>query len=215
MSDTKKGSSEPEEKQHAMRARKVHERSRLKREVRDEIIEDLLRLGEERAGLRLELERIGGIPRSDMETRDKADNLRVEISRAIERLEKKASGDGMTTDGAVPKDDTGKVELEGKIEQARTAEKSLNEAIKHFDRVDRELSMKLETLEARRFVRRVGAFFGGLLILMGAVLTTGGVLMLAGGPELNFLYSAFDTFFDYLMIFVGIALVASGFLHQV
>lgn len=104
--------------------------------------------------------------------------------------------------------------LDEKREQAEAAARDLREQIKHFDRLDRELSTKLEVMQSRRLAKRVAVYFGGVLIFIGGVLATAGLLLTLAGTEFPFLYSMFDVFFNILLILVGALMVISGFLHQ-
>lgn len=189
----------------------------LRAQIEDEIAAKLKAIGEEEASLRLYLQELKEAPRPGKLIRDGAENL-------IKEIEAMVSSDTTDTKSAEERKEEAKPAkldkreqekaLDEKRKQAEAAAKDLQEQIRHFDRVDRELSTKLEVMQSRRLAKRVAVYFGGVLIFIGGVLATAGLLLTLAGHEFPFLYSMFDVFFNFLLILVGALLVVSGFLHE-
>lgn len=107
-------------------------------------------------------------------------------------------------------------ELERTLQRAKNTIQNLEDRIKHMDRINRELSTKLETMESRRLIKRAAVFLGGFLIFIGAVAITGGMfLSLVEGSFLFFDTEQGRRVLSYIFLFLGGLLVTSGFLHEV
>ncbi|NIQ05356.1 MAG: hypothetical protein GWO20_06400 [Candidatus Korarchaeota archaeon] len=197
-----------------------------KRELREEVAEELKEMGEIRASLKLYLKELRGAPQSAQAIRDRAQNLISELGDLISKMEnkdeqKEKKAPEKETERKEGKEKEEKKEeepeeaLARKIELAKNTIKNLQDRIRHIDRINRELSTKLETLESRRRFKNFAVFFGGILLLLGAITVTGGFFLTLAREELAFVYAEFPRFFSYLLILLGGTLVTSGFLHQV
>jgi seryl-tRNA synthetase len=189
----------------------------LRAQIEEEIAAKLKAIGEEEVSLRLYLQELGQAPRPGKLIRDGAENLIKEIEAMVSPNKTDAESTEKGKEETKPvKVDKRKEEraLDEKRAQAEAAARDLREQIKHFDRIDRELSTKLEVMQSRRLAKRAAVYFGGVLIFIGGVLATAGLLLTLAGHEFPFLYSMFDVFFNILLILVGALMVISGFLHQ-
>lgn len=188
----------------------------LRAQIEEEIAVKLKAIGEEEASLRLYLQELREAPRPGKLIRDGAENLIKEIEAMVSPDTKTKPIEEGAEEIKPVKVDKRKEEraLDEKREQAEAAARDLREQIKHFDRIDRELSTKLEVMQSRRLAKRVAVYFGGVLIFVGGVLATAGLLLTLGGGAFPFLYSMFDVFFNFLLILVGALMVVSGFLHE-
>jgi seryl-tRNA synthetase len=189
----------------------------LRAQIEEEIAAKLKAIGEEEASLRLYMQELRQAPHPGKFIRDSAENLMKEIEAMASPNKTDIEPTEEGKEEAKPvKVDKRKEEraLDEKREQAEAAARDLREQIKHFDRLDRELSTKLEVMQSRRLAKRVAVYFGGVLIFIGGVLATAGLLLTLAGTEFPFLYSMFDVFFNILLILVGALMVISGFLHQ-
>jgi seryl-tRNA synthetase len=189
----------------------------LRAQIEEEIAAKLKAIGEEEVSLRLYLQELGQAPRPGKLIRDGAENLIKEIEAMVSPNKTDAESTEKGKEETKPvKVDKRKEEraLDEKRAQAEAAARDLREQIKHFDRIDRELSTKLEVMQSRRLAKRAAVYFGGVLIFIGGVLATAGLLLTLARHEFPFLYSMFDVFFNILLILVGALMVISGFLHQ-
>lgn len=195
-----------------------------KRKLREKVAEELKEMGEIRASLKLYLKELRGAPQPAQAIRDRAQNLITELGELISKMEdkdeqqKKKEPQKETEKEEreeAKKEETPEEELERKIQLAKNTIKNLQDRIRHIDRINRDLSTKLETLESRRRFKRFAVFWGGILLLLGAIIITGGFFLTLAKEELSFVYTEFPRFFSYLLIILGGALVTSGFLHQV
>jgi len=182
---------------------------RTRRELRESIASELSEMGELAAALRLILGDLVKAPRIAFGMRDQAENLRNELESATKMVE-----EGMKTEPKVA-GSSAVQELESKIQLARATIDDLDVTIKHFDRLEKEISVKIETLVSRRKIKALAAFVGGFMIFVGATTLTGALLLALAPGDLPFLYSMFDEFFNYLLMLLGGILIVSGFLHQV
>jgi len=189
----------------------------LRAQIEEEIAAKLKAIGEEEASLRLYLQELRQAPHPGKLIRDGAENLIKEIETMVSPnktdTESTEEGKEETKPAKVDKQNE-ETALDEKREQAEAAARDLREQIKHFDRIDRELSTKLEVMQSRRLAKRVAVYFGGVLIFIGGMLVTSGLLLTLAGHEFPSLYSMFDVFFNILLILVGALMVISGFLHQ-
>ncbi|MHA1483923.1 MAG: hypothetical protein ACTSPR_01235 [Candidatus Thorarchaeota archaeon] len=183
-----------------------------KRDTRNMMSELLEEMGEHRAWYRIHLRDLRNAPQSAQKNRDRADNLRKNLTEVISRMTRNEEDEDISDEEMQEKDEA---DSDMNLEAARAAVRSLEESIKHFDRIHRELSLKLETFESRAFIARVGAFVGGFLILVGAMTLTGGMFLALAGGEIPLISPAAYEFFNYVLVFLGVILIVSGFLHQV
>lgn len=199
--------------------------TQMRRETKTEISEQLREMGEIETCLKLYLYELRHVPTTDQKYRDRYVNLKKELEEMVAKMIKKKEG---KEDTEAPKTETEEIteevteevteeekkNLDKKIKEAKAAINDLDDRIKFFDRIERDLSTKLEILESRRLAKKGGAFLGGILILIGGMIMIGGILLSLARQEFPFVYSNFDAFFNILLIFLGGLMVGSGFLHQ-
>jgi chromosome segregation ATPase len=192
-----------------------HQREQAEHAALHAVLEQLREMGEISTYLKLYLYELHHVPETGQRLRDLCNNLKGDLERLVTQMtnNKETKPDA---EEAQPEPVKGKDAslLEEKIKEARGAIADLEEQIKYFDRIERDLSTKLEILESRRVASKAGALLGGLLIFVGGIIITGGLLLTLAPFAFPFVYSAFDTFFNFLLIFLGSLMVASGFLHQ-
>jgi chromosome segregation ATPase len=209
--------------------------SEIEKETRERIADQLRDMGEEEASLKIHLQDLRKAPESGQKIRDRVDNLRMELEKLVTEMrdmakekeedkEKEAEEIEDSQEGKA-EEDTEKEEettssdekaalIDQKCEKAISMQKALEDRIKQFDRIDRELSTKLEILESRRLVKSIRVWFGGFMIFIGGMVITAGLLLTLSTEEFPFLYSMFDDFFNPMLVFMGIVMVLSGFLQQ-
>lgn len=180
-----------------------------RRELRERIASELSEMGELAAALRLILQDLVKAPKTAFGMRDQAENLRNELESATKMVEERVKTEPSQAEMSTAQD------LENRIQLARATIGDLDVAIKHFDRLEKEISVKIETLVSRRRIKALAAFIGGFMIFVGATTLTAALLLALAPSELPFLYSMFDVFFNYLLMMLGGILIVSGFLHQV
>lgn len=204
--------------------RTVTERVRQKkRELRQATADELLQLGELSAALKLLMKDLGKSSGMDFGLRDEAENLRNELEGVVKTMEEsekvvgpaeKPAEQGEKTETKQPATEVDQ-EFNQKIQTARATIDDLDLRIKHFDRLEKDISVKIELLVSRQRIKGLAVFLGGLMILIGATTFTGATLLALAPTGFPFVYSAFDEFFNYLLMLLGGILVLSGFLHQV
>jgi hypothetical protein len=179
-----------------------------RRELREEIVYELLEEKELPAALKVHLKNLVKSPDMGLGTRDIAENLRNELESVIKDMEQNKTN-GTSQPGAAVSP-----EIAEKIQTARATIEELDVRIKHFDRLEKEISVKIETLVTRQRIKTLAVFLGGFMIFMGAMTLTGALLLALSPSDFPFVYSAFDEFFNYLLMLLGGTLIISGFLHQ-
>ncbi|MFX1475736.1 MAG: hypothetical protein ACFFCO_09725 [Promethearchaeota archaeon] len=182
----------------------------LRKTVRDDVIEQLIASGEFSAGLQLLLQDLRQIPIRGKRFRDHCENLRSELETMVDELEPEAKTEETELKSRRQKS----AQLTKKLQEAREVIGNLEEQIKYFDRIHRDLTGKMELLASRGRAKRAQSFLGGLLIFFGGILLIAGLLLEIATTEFPFIYSMFDSFFNFLLIILGILMVGSGFLHQ-
>ncbi|MGV9170559.1 MAG: hypothetical protein ACOC38_11545 [Promethearchaeia archaeon] len=203
--------------------------AQVERETKERIAEQLREMGEEEACLKLHLCDLRNAPSTGKQIRDRAENLRKELMTTVtemnngeedmeetmeeeEELEEEKAEEDVE---AEPKTEEEKISLlQKKIEKATNMDRTLEERIKQFDRIDMDVSTKLEILESRRKVEALRVYFGGFMIFIGGMIITAGLLLTLSPGEFPYVYSMFDEFFNPMLIFVGIIMVLSGFFQQ-
>jgi len=206
-----------------------NQESQIEKQTKDRIAEQLRDMGEEEASLKLHLEELRKAPESGQKIRDRVDNLRMELENIASDLrstieEKREAEEKLEGVVDEAEKEEGEEEplvpeelsdlIDQKCEKAASMQKTLEDRIKQFDRIDRELSTKLEILESRRRVKAIRVYFGGFMIFIGGMVITAGLLLTLSTEEFPFLYSMFDEFFNPMLVFMGIVMVLSGFLQQ-
>lgn len=206
---------------------KQKERKRVGRNIRERVTNELNGMGEPLASLKLQLRELRDTPKPAQDIRDRAKNLKNELEELVSKLQNSENQQNETDskpeekpekeDTEKQKEEQEKVtkEIDRKLDTAQKTMSNLEDRIKHMDRINREVSTKLETLESRSRMKKAAIFLGGFLIFVGAVTLTGGVFLAIAKEELSFVYQAFPQFFSSLMVFLGAILLTSGFLHQV
>lgn len=179
-----------------------------RRELRDEVVYELLEMKELPAALKLHLKNVVKSPDLGIGTRDIAENLRNELESVMKDMEQNK------TNGTSPPSADASQEFEQRIQTARATIEDLDMRIKHFDRLEKEISVKIETLVSRQRIKTLAVFLGGFMIFIGAMTLTGALLLALSPSDFPFVYSAFDEFFNYLLMLLGGTLIVSGFLHQ-
>ncbi len=106
-------------------------------------------------------------------------------------------------------------ELDERVRSARELLKRLEREKEAMDELIKRAGSLLDRLRSVGALRRFSAFFGGFLILIGAIVMTSGAFVLLTGAMGASLPPELKDLIGSAAVFLGILLILSGFVHQV